>query len=129
MSKKKILIVDDEKDALFVLGKELMSRSYDVICAENGNDALSLAESKHPDLIILDIWMPGMDGAEVAEKLRENPKTKDIPVVFLTCLLEKKSEEGQGRLVANKVIIAKPYDIESLSSQIERLVNWKYAHG
>ncbi|MBW8002927.1 MAG: response regulator [Planctomycetes bacterium] len=125
MSKKKILIVDDEKDALFVLGKELTSRHYEVISAENGNDALSLAESEQPNLIILDIWMPGMDGAEVSEKLRENPKTKDIPVVFLTCLLEKKNGEGQGRLVANKVVIAKPYDIESLSSQIERLANLK----
>ena len=123
MDKKKILIVDDEKDALFVLKKELAGRGYSVISADNGNDALDLAKSECPDLIILDIRMPGMDGTEVAAWLKEDPKTKNIPVIFLTCLFQKREGEEQGRVVAGEVLIAKPYSIEGLSAQIERLVN------
>ncbi len=128
MDTKKILIVDDEKDALFILERELAARGYSVIVADNGNDALNLAKSEHPDLIILDIWMPGMDGPEVAAKLMEDPKTKDIPVIFLTCLFQKREGEEQGRVVAGKVLIAKPYSIEGLAAQIERLANWQCVH-
>ena len=128
MHKKKILIVDDEKDALFVLEKELAGRGYSVISADNGSDAINLAKSQYPDLIILDIWMPGMDGPEVAAKLGEDPKTEDIPVIFLTCLFQKREGEEQGRVVAGKVLIAKPYSIEGLSDQIEKLINWQCVH-
>ena len=128
MDKKKILIVDDEKDALFILEKELTARGYSVIAADNGKDALRVAISERPDLIILDLWMPEMDGAEVAERLKGDISTKDIPVIFLTCLLQKKEGEEQGRVVAGEVLIAKPYSIEGLSNQIERLVNWQSVH-
>jgi CheY-like chemotaxis protein len=127
MHKKKVLIVDDERDALFILEKELTAKGYSVIAADNGSSALNLAKSEHPDLIILDIWMPGMDGPEVAAKLQENPRTKDIPVIFLTCLFQK-SEEEEGRVVAGKVLIAKPYSIDALTTQIEKLVNWQCVH-
>lgn len=125
MDKKKILIVDDEKDTLCILEKELTARGYSVIAADNGNDALSLAISKRPDLIILDIWMPEMGGEEVAERLKEDTKTKDIPVIFLTCLFQKREEEEQGCIIAGKVFIAKPYSIEGLSDQIEKLTKWQ----
>ena len=125
---KKILIVDDEKDALFILEKELAARGYSVISADNGSDALNLAKSQCPDLIILDIWMPDMDGTEVAAMLKEYPETKDIPVIYLTCLVERKKGEEQGRVVGDKILIAKPYNIEGLSAQIEKLVNWQSVH-
>ena len=128
MDNKKILIVDDERDVLFLLEKELAGRGYSVISADNGNDAINLAKSEYPDLIILDIWMPGMDGAEVAAKLREDLKTKNIPVIFLTCLIRKTEEEEQGRVVSGNLFIAKPYDIEGLVAQIERLANWQCVH-
>ena len=69
-----------------------------------------------------------MDGAEVAARLKEDLKTKDIPVIFLTCLFQKREGEEQGRVVDGKVLIAKPYSIEGLSVQIERLVNWQCVH-
>jgi len=128
MDKKKILIVDDETDVLFILEKELVARGYSVIAADNGNDAVSLAKSENPDLVILDLWMPGMDGPEVDAKLKEDPTTKDIPVIFLTCLFQKRQGEEEGRVVAGKVLIAKPYSIDALSTQIERLVNWQCVH-
>ena len=128
MDKKKILIVDDEKDTLCILEKELTARGYSVIAADNGNDALSLAISERPDLIILDIWMPEMGGEEVAERLKEDTRIKDIPVIFLTCLFQKREEEEQGHVIAGKVFIAKPYSIEGLSDQIEKLTNWQCVH-
>jgi CheY-like chemotaxis protein len=75
VDKKKILIVDDEPDVLSVLGKSLSVEGYSVITADNGNDAITLAKSEHPDLITLDILMPDIDGGKVAEKLREDPRS------------------------------------------------------
>lgn len=121
MDKKKLLIVDDEKDTLFVLERELGARGYSVITTDNGNDALRLAKSEEPDLIILDIWMPEMGGIIVAAKLRGDPATKDIPVIFLTCLLPKKEGEEQGRVLDGNVFIAKPYSLKGLLVQIDKL--------
>lgn len=129
MDTKKILIVDDEQDALSILEKELVGRRYSVISADNGNDAINLAKSESPDLIILDLWMPEMHGAEVEAKLKGDLKTKDIPVIFLTCLYQKKEGEEQGRVVGDaQVLIAKPYSIEGLLAQIERLTNCQCVH-
>ncbi|MFB0524121.1 MAG: response regulator [Phycisphaerae bacterium] len=120
--KKRILIVDDERDALFILEKELAARGYSVITADNGNDAITLARSKHPDLIIFDVAMPDMDGGQVAGKLQEGLLTKDIPIIFLTALFPKTKEEEQRRVLAGHVFIAKPYDIEELAAQMEKLI-------
>ena len=122
MDTEKILIVDDERDALRILEKELAARGYSIIAADNGNDALNLAKSEHPDLIVLDIWMPDMDGSEVAARLKEDLTTKDIPIIFLTCLFQKREEEEQGRVVAGKVLMAKPYSISALSTRIRELL-------
>jgi DNA-binding response OmpR family regulator len=123
MHKQRILIVDDERDALRILEKELAARGYSIIAADNGNDALNLAKSEHPDLITLDIWMPDMDGSEVAARLKEDLTTKDIPIIFLTCLLQKREEEEeQGRFVAGNVLMAKPYSIRALSTRIRELL-------
>ena len=122
MDIKKILVVDDEKDVLLVLKKELAGRGYFVITADNGKDAIMLARSKQPSLIILDVLMPGMDGPEVAIKLKENPKTRDIPIMFLSCLYPKSEEVAKGHMVGVQVVFAKPYDPEELVSTIEELL-------
>ncbi len=128
MDTKKILIVDDEKDVLFILEKELAARGYSIITADNGNDALNLAKSEYPDLIILDLLMPYMNGWVIDAKLKGDLKTKDIPVIFLTCLLQKKEGEEQGRAISDQAFVAKPYGIEGLSAQVERLTNWQCVH-
>ena len=122
MDTKKILIVDDERDTLSVLEKMLVSKGYSVVTADNGNDAVILAKSERPNLIILDILMPGMDGPEIAMRLKENSKTTDIPVMFLTCLYAKAEEAEAGHMVGSEIIFAKPYDAEELVSTIEKLI-------
>ncbi len=128
MDTKKILIVDDEKDVLFILEKELAARGYSIITADNCKEALNLEKSEYPDLIILDLLMPDMNGWVIDAKLKGDLKTKDIPVIFLTCLLQKKEGEEQGRAISDQAFVAKPYGIEGLSAQVERLTNWQCVH-
>jgi twitching motility two-component system response regulator PilH len=122
MAKKKILIVDDEKDILLVLEKMLIAEGYSVLTADNGKDAITMAKSKSPDLIILDVIMPGMLGDEVAEKLKDHPSTKSIPVIFLTVILRKTEEYKVDHTIASNIIFAKPFDSEELLDEIKTLV-------
>jgi CheY-like chemotaxis protein len=125
---KKILIVDDEQDTLSVLGKGLTAEGYLIIKADNGGDALVLATSERPDLIILDVLMPGMDGGEVARRLKGIPETEDIPVIFLTGMFpkrEEEEEEEEGHTVAGHVLFDKPYDVLKLATAIRKLLQEK----
>jgi len=99
----KILIVDDEKDTVEFCGRILRREGFEVLTASNGKDCLSLAEEGRPDLILLDINMPGMDGGDVSQILENNEKTKDIPIIFLSALVTKEEEGGiKGRLFISK---------------------------
>ena len=122
MAGKKILIVDDEKDMLTLLGARLMKAGYSVIKANNGPEALRLAKTEKPDLAILDIIMPDMGGEEIAMQLRNSPETKDIPVMFLTCLVTKKEESVMGRQIGSNLFFAKPYESHELLSEIEKKI-------
>ena len=120
--KKKILIVDDEMDVLSVLEKGLAAEEYSVIKADKGKDALVLAKSERPDLIILDLEMLDMYGGDIARALKEDPETKDIPVMFLTGMFPKEEEEQGGRVIAGHILFAKPYDIKELVTAIKKLL-------
>ena len=88
----RVLVVDDEPDAVLILAKTLSARGYEVTTAGRGQQAIMLAKAGKPDLILLDILMPDMDGTQVAAALQEDPTTRNIPVIFLTCLITKKTE-------------------------------------
>ena len=122
MPKKKILAVDDEKEMLALLEKRLLASGYDVFTAANGQDALAIARREQLDLIILDILMPEMDGSETAARLHEDPKTKDIPILFLTCLFTKREEHLEGHEVGKNFFVAKPYEAEDLLGEIKSMI-------
>lgn len=122
MNNPKILVVDDEKNLLLVLQTLLTNQGYSVFAASRGKDALIMAKSKRPDLIILDIMLPDMHGPKVAEELKEDIDTKDIPILFLTALLTKKEEGEKKRFAGNNVVIAKPFDTNQLLNEIEKLL-------
>lgn len=84
MAKKKILAVDDDATALGALRQILVQKGYDVSTAPNGHDALAALAAAAFDLVVLDVSMPGMTGYEVCRKIRQDPKTQDLPVIFLT---------------------------------------------
>ncbi len=81
---KKILIVEDEIPLLKALSERFIREGFSTLEAKNGLEGLSMAQQQHPDLILLDIIMPGMDGMEMLEKLKLNPESKNIPVILLT---------------------------------------------
>ena len=118
MNEKKILIVDDDPVTLKMLEKILLSAGYWVAKATNGKEALYIADDFLPDLIILDIMMPVMDGTEAMEKLEKNPRTKNIPVLFLTSLISKNDELGKS--AKNRRFLAKPIDRDKMLIEVER---------
>ncbi len=85
---RKVLLVDDEEDILDLLRYNLEKEGIEVHSATNGGDALKLAKSERPDLVVLDIMMPGMDGVEVCNELRRTPGLEDTLIVFLTARTE-----------------------------------------
>jgi two-component system, OmpR family, alkaline phosphatase synthesis response regulator PhoP len=81
---RKILAVDDEKHIVRLVQVNLERQGYEVITANDGKEALQKVEDEHPDLVVLDVMMPYMDGFEVLQTLRRNPQTANIPVIMLT---------------------------------------------
>ena len=92
------------------------------MAVDNGNDAMVLVKTKHPDLIVLDLEMPDMYGGDITRMLSEDPEAKDIPVVFLTGMFPKEGEGKQGRMIAGHVLFAKPYNIEELVTVMRELL-------
>lgn len=118
MSKKhKILVVDDEKSITELLQYNLEKQGYEVRIAHSGKDAVDMVKSFHPQVILLDIMMPGIDGVETCRQIRENHKSKDIFIIFLTARAEEYSEIAAFEAGANDYII-KPIKPRALMSRI-----------
>jgi CheY-like chemotaxis protein len=86
MSEAKILIVDDVPENISVLFEFLISQGYDVSIAPDGESAIEVVEHEPPDLILLDVMMPGIDGFETCRRLKEDEGHREIPVIFMTAL-------------------------------------------
>lgn len=112
-----ILMVDDNPQNLQMLGNTLKEKKYKLAAAQNGRQALDFVKKRKPDLILLDIMMPGMDGYEVCRRLKEDPDTEKIPVIFLTAKTETRSII-QGFEVGGVDYITKPFVKEVVFSRI-----------
>jgi len=121
MKKGRLLVIDDEKDFVDTLTVRLGALRYQVIEAYNGEDGLRLAREEKPDLIILDIAMPGMDGFMVLEKLKVDEGLKSIPVIMLSAKFQPNDLDFAKNLGAD-AYLTKPVDFKALSEQIERLI-------
>ena len=121
----KILIVDDDVRLLDITRKALEATGeYEVMTEDSGRRALITAATFKPDLVILDVMMPGMDGGEVASALRGHPATRDVPVLFLTSLAsrgEKTTADGGKRGIGR--YLAKPVDPQELCRRVAELLN------
>ena len=114
---KKILAIDDENDVLLIIKTALSGEGYDVVTASNGFDGLALAEDHQPDVILLDLRMPEMDGMEVLAQLRENEKIMNIPVIILTGISDKnKIREALDKGITYYIV--KPFECQDLVSKI-----------
>jgi DNA-binding response OmpR family regulator len=115
----KILAVDDELDIVLIVKTALQSAGYEVETANNGADALALAKSSQPDLILLDVMMPGMTGFEVLRKLKECDDTARIPVIMLTGVSERsKIVEAIG--AGTSYYLIKPFDFDDLIDKVAK---------
>ena len=122
MAKKKvILIVDDEEDIVNLIKISLNLANFDTIEAFGGQEALDILKKKKPDLILLDIMMPGIDGHEVCRRVKKDKKLKPIPLVMLTAKGQKSDAEEGLELGADDYII-KPFDPYELGERIRSIV-------
>jgi DNA-binding response OmpR family regulator len=112
-----ILAVDDESDVLLIVKTALQVEGYRVLTAADGPDALKTAHDEKPDLVLLDVMMPGMDGFEVLDKLRQDDVTCRIPVIMLTGLSERERKRSAIER-GTKYYIVKPFDFQDLVSKV-----------
>lgn len=128
MSKARILIVDDEEDILDLLEYNLKGQEYEVIKALDGEEALKLIPKEKPELVLLDIMMPNLDGIETCRRIRQLPEGKDIYVIFLTARAEEYSEVAGFEAGADDYI-AKPIKPRVLLKRIEAAFRRKEMEG
>ncbi|MFA4991282.1 MAG: response regulator [Candidatus Omnitrophota bacterium] len=119
MARKKILLVDDEEDIIKLNMVRLIDSNYDVITAVDGKEALEKAETGRPDLILLDVMMPKMDGLQVLASLKKSQKTSSIPVIMLTALGED-AVLNKARVLGASDCIMKPFNAEMLLEAIKK---------
>ncbi|WP_457639124.1 response regulator [Persephonella sp.] len=117
---KKILIIDDNSQNRLLIKMVLQKKGYSIIEAEGGMEGINTARQMHPDLILLDMMMPEIDGWKVLQMLKEDSETKNIPVVVFTALDSIENIESIQQYI--KGIIYKPLDINRLYSVIEKAV-------
>ncbi len=115
----KVLIVDDEADIVGLMERALKAESFEVICAYDGIGALDIAEVDKPDIVLLDIMMPMMSGYEVAEQLKSNPQTRDIPILLVTSAFSPDTRERAQRCGAQGLLV-KPFIPRELVAQVKR---------
>lgn len=120
---KKIMVVDDEENLLELVKTIFEKEGFEVISASNGKECLEKLKEVKPDLILMDMMMPGMSGRETTEKIRENPETKNLKIVFLT--VARFSEVGKNMLKKLNVLdyITKPFDNEDLVCRVKKLLD------
>lgn len=130
---KKILIVDDEPDSRLLLRRRLEASRLAVLEAQDGQEALRKVKENRPDVIILDLKMPGIDGIQVYEQLRKESATRTLPVVFLTGVGSGSSltEQGVSLIAAAKhgvdltgpyAVLTKPYEARALVEKIQQMM-------
>jgi len=122
--KKKILIVDDDPTSLKILESMLPAGKYTVVKANNGEEALESAFDQLPDLILLDIMMPGIDGYEVTRKIKKDKRTKDIPIIIITSLDESESKV-KGMEEGAEELLNKPVHSTELLARVSSMLRLK----
>ncbi|MDZ7696097.1 MAG: response regulator [Deltaproteobacteria bacterium] len=121
MEKEHILVVDDEEDILELVQFNLEREGYRITTSASGEDAIEMAIEKRPDLIVLDLMLPGLDGLEVAKFVKGDPKTRDIPIVMLTAKGEE-SDVVIGLELGADDYVTKPFSTKILSARIKAVL-------
>ena len=118
MAKEKILVVDDEEHILELIRYNLVNLNYEVLTADNGIDAVNIAKTEKPNLILLDLMIPGKDGYDVCKEIRRNNETKNISIIMLTAKGEE-LDKILGLELGADDYITKPFSIRELLARIK----------
>jgi two-component system cell cycle response regulator DivK len=118
---KRILVVEDHEDNRRILRDLLTSRGYDLVEAEDGEQALTLAEDRRPDLILMDVHIPLLDGYEVTRRLKANPVLRTIPIIVITSYALS-GDESRARAAGCNAYVSKPYSARKLLAKIQEYV-------
>lgn len=121
MSQKRILLVDDDKNILDILGEYLLTAGYKVTTASNGDVCLSLIREHKPDLVILDLMLPGKDGLEITTEIRHDDKLKNTPIIMLTARIED-SDKIVGLEIGADDYITKPFNSREVVARVKSLL-------
>jgi len=121
--RKRILVVDDEENAVQIIKTRLETEptAYEVMVAKSGEEALKVAEAKKPDLILLDIMMPGVSGIEVLDMMRHNPELVKTPIVIISALDDIKTQQECARLGVT-AYITKPVNGKLLGNKVRQIL-------
>lgn len=128
MKRKRILVVDDEVYILHILEFSLAMEDYDVLTASSGEQALQKIEEERPDLVVLDILMPGMDGFEVCRRVKTDERLADIPIIFLSAK-EQRADRAFGLSLGASAYISKPFSPQKLIEEIQAVLERSDAPG
>ena len=120
-TREKLLIVDEEIDALTALKVALEAEGYNVIVALDGFEGIEKAKTENPDVILLDIMMPGMDGFEVCRRLKSDPSSENIPVIMLTAKGET-DDKVEGLELGADDYVTKPFNLKELKARIRTVL-------
>lgn len=124
VTKKTILIIDDEEDFCHFVKLNLEETGkFEVLTAVNGADGISMANRYQPDLILLDIIMPTMTGTQVAESLRNDKATKDIPIIFVTAIVKRGEVGARDYQFGGNYFVFKPVKLDELINEIGTMLN------
>jgi len=121
MSKEKILVVDDEEDILELVRYNLAREGYKILCASSGEEGLKIARAENPNLIVLDLMLPGVDGLDVTRRLKGDERTRKIPIVMLTAKGEE-SDIVTGLELGAEDYITKPFNPRVLVARVRAVL-------
>lgn len=125
--KEKILFVDDDPDIVRLVKETLLDEGFDFVSAEDGESGIKEAKTSRPDLIILDMQLPDIDGFEICRRLKADEQCKHIPIIMLTGKFKKTSDKVDGLEGGADDYVLKPFEIEELLARI-RAVLREYKH-
>jgi len=119
----KVLVVDDEWEIRDMLSRFLTEEGYEVIVASNGEEAIELAERENPQVILLDIMMPGIDGIETCKRLKAEEKTRFIPIIMATALWDTYAEAIEA---GAEDFVTKPFNLAEISFRVQSIRRVRY---